>query len=74
MTHVKQMSDPIARCPHCGTDFTPSHLRAEIERLTAQAEKDAAYVGNLEYTLNEIICVSEDEWAVEVSRRALEGK
>jgi hypothetical protein len=49
-------------------------LKAEIERLRATAEKDAVYVGNLEYTLNEIIRVSEDEWVIEVARRALEGK
>jgi hypothetical protein len=25
----------IARCPHCGTDFTPGHLAALIEALEA---------------------------------------
>ena len=42
---IRAMSEgQIVRCPHCGTDFTPSHLAAEIERLTAFVQ----YVANMD--------------------------
>jgi hypothetical protein len=66
------MTDDIVRCPHCGTDFTPSRLSAAIEiaRMRAQWTESIVQFNHLQNAYDVLMARSKDKDAeVEQLRR-----